>query len=89
MAYSPVGEGNLAQDGRLKAVAGRHGATPAQVALAWTLRGTSVIAIPKASQEKHVRDNRAAADIRLTAQDLADLDAAFPPPRRKQSLAML
>ena len=89
MAYSPVGEGNLAGDGRLKTVAGRHGATPAQVALAWTLRGTSVIAIPKASQEKHVRDNRAAADIRLTAQDIADLDAAFPPPRRKQPLAMV
>lgn len=89
MAYSPVGEGNLAGDGRLKAVAGRHGATPAQVALAWTLRGEGVIAIPKASQEKHVRDNRAAADIRLTAQDLADLDAAFPPPRRKQPLAMV
>ena len=89
MAYSPVGEGNLAGDGRLRTVAGRHGATPAQVALAWTLRGISVIAIPKASQEKHVRDNRAAADIRLTAQDIADLDAAFPPPRRKQPLAMV
>ena len=89
MAYSPVGEGNLAGDGRLRTVAGRHGATPAQIALAWTLRGEGVIAIPKASQEKHVRDNRAAADIRLTAQDLADLDAAFPPPRRKQPLAMV
>nr|WP_295466708.1 aldo/keto reductase [Mesorhizobium sp.] len=89
MAYSPVGEGNLAGDGRLKTVAGRHGATPAQVALAWTLRGDGVIAIPKASQEKHVRDNGAAADIRLTAQDLSDLDAAFPPPRRKQPLAMV
>ncbi|MFH1795381.1 MAG: aldo/keto reductase [Pseudomonadota bacterium] len=89
MAYSPVGEGNLAGDDRLRAVAGRHGATSAQVALAWTLRGEGVIAIPKASQEKHVRDNRAAADIRLTAQDIADLDAAFPPPRRKQPLAMV
>ena len=57
--------------------------------LAWTIRGEGVIAIPKAAQEKHVRDNRAAADIRLTAQDLADLDAAFPPPSRKQPLAMV
>lgn len=89
MAYSPVGEGYLAREGRLQIVAERHGATPAQVALAWTLRGEGVIAIPKASQEKHVRDNRAAADIRLTAQDLAELDAAFPPPRRKQPLAMI
>jgi diketogulonate reductase-like aldo/keto reductase len=89
MAYCPIGEGDLATDSRLKPVANRHGATPAQIALAWTLRGEGVIAIPKASQEKHVRDNRAAADIRLTAQDIAELDAAFPPPRRKQPLAMV
>jgi diketogulonate reductase-like aldo/keto reductase len=89
MAYSPVGEGELARDGRLQSVADRHNATPAQIALAWSMRGQGVIAIPKASQEKHVRDNRAAADIKLTAQDLADIDAAFPPPRRKQPLAMV
>ena len=89
MAYCPIGEGDLAGDGRLRVVAERHNATPAQVALAWTIRGTSVIAIPKAAQEGHVRDNRAAADIRLTAQDIAELDAAFPPPRRKQPLAMV
>jgi len=89
MAYCPIAEGDLADHQRLRAVADRHGATPAQIALAWTLRGEGVIAIPKASQEKHVRANRAAADIRLTATDLAELDAAFPPPRRKQSLAMV
>lgn len=89
MAYSPVGEGDLARDGRLQAVADRHNATLAQIALAWTMRGEGVVAIPKASQDKHVRDNRAAADIRLTAQDLTDIDAAFPPPRRKQPLAMV
>ena len=89
MAYSPVGEGDLARDRRLQGIADRHDATPAQIALAWTLRGEGVIAIPKASQEAHVRDNRGAADIRLTPQDLADLDAAFPPPNRKQPLAMV
>jgi diketogulonate reductase-like aldo/keto reductase len=89
MAYSPLGEGGLAGDPRLRAVAERHGATAAQVALAWTLRGDGVISIPKASREDHVRANRAAADIRLTEQDLADIDAAFPPPRRKEPLAMV
>lgn len=89
MAYSPLGEGELAGDPRLRAVAERHGATAAQVALAWTLRGGGVIAIPKASQEGHVRANRAAADIRLTEEDLAAIDAAFPPPRRKVPLAMV
>lgn len=87
MAYSPLGEGDLVRDTRLRAVADRHGATPAQIALAWTLRGDGVIAIPKAAREDHVRANRAAADIRLTEQDLADIDAAFPPPQRKEPLA--
>jgi diketogulonate reductase-like aldo/keto reductase len=89
MAYCPIGEGDLARDSRLKPVAERHNATPAQIALAWTIRAGGVIAIPKASQESHVRDNRTAADIRLTAQDLAGLDAIFPPPHRKVPLAMV
>ena len=89
MAYSPVAQGELGDDRRLAAIAQRHGATPAQIALAFVLARPGVIAIPKASQERHVRDNRAAADLRLTATDLADLDAAFPPPRRKVPLAMI
>jgi diketogulonate reductase-like aldo/keto reductase len=89
MAYSPVAQGELGGDRRLATIAERHGATPAQVALAFVLARPGVIAIPKASQERHVRDNRAAADIALTAQDLADLDAAFPPPWRKVPLEMI
>jgi diketogulonate reductase-like aldo/keto reductase len=92
MAYSPVGQGGaLLRHRALGAVAARHGgATPAQVALAWTLRAPGgVIAIPKASDPAHVRLNAAARELRLTAEDLAELDAAFPPPHRKRSLAML
>ncbi|MEZ5805769.1 MAG: aldo/keto reductase [Rhizobiaceae bacterium] len=89
MAYSPVEQGALGGDRRLKAVAERHGATPAQIALAWVMRDDGVIAIPKASRQEHVRDNRAALDIRLTPQDLADLDAMFPPPSRKRGLEMI
>jgi diketogulonate reductase-like aldo/keto reductase len=89
MAYSPVEQGALGGDRRLKAVAERHGATPAQIALAWVMRDDGVIAIPKASRQEHVRDNRAALDIRLTPQDLADLDAVFPPPSRKRGLEMI
>ena len=40
-------------------------------------------------QERHVRDNRSAADIRLTREDFAELDVAFPQPRRKVPLAMV
>ncbi|TCZ64464.1 aldo/keto reductase [Roseicella aquatilis] len=90
MAYSPVGQGGaLLRDAALRRVAARHGVTPAQAALAWTLRGPGVISIPKAADPEHVRQNAAARDLRLTTEDVAELDAAFPPPRRKRSLAML
>lgn len=90
MAYSPVGQGgNLLRDAALGRIAARHQATPAQVAIAWTLRRPGVVSIPKASDMEHVRQNAAAAAIMLTAQDLEQIDAAFPPPRRKRGLQML
>lgn len=90
MAYTPLGQaGRMLRDAALGEVARRHGVTPAQVALAWTLRGEGVISIPKASTAAHVRLNAAARDIALTAEDESALDAAFPPPKRKRSLAML
>jgi diketogulonate reductase-like aldo/keto reductase len=52
------------------------------------LRHPDVIAIPKAVREDHLRENLAAADIALTADELADIDRAFPPPRDKRPLAM-
>ena len=90
MAYSPVGQGGrMLHNKALGAVAARHGVTPAQAAIAWTLRQPGVVSIPKASDADHVRENAAAANLRLMPEDLAELDAAFPPPRRKQSLEML
>jgi diketogulonate reductase-like aldo/keto reductase len=90
MAYSPVGQGGaLLRHPALRQVAARHGATPAQVALAWTLRGPGIISIPKATDPEHVRQNAGALDLVLEAADLAELDAAFPPPKRKRPLAML
>ena len=90
MAYSPVGQGGrLLKNKTLVEIARRHEATPAQVALSWVLRQPGVIAIPKASDEAHVRANAAALDLRLTAEDLAAIATAFPAPTRKQALAML
>ncbi len=87
MAYSPVGQGgSLLRSKALAAVAKRHGATPAQIAIAWSMRHANVISIPKASDLAHVRENAAAGAISLTAEDLAEIDAAHPPPSRKQSL---
>jgi diketogulonate reductase-like aldo/keto reductase len=87
MAYSPLDEGRLVRSRKLKPIAARLGATPAQVALAWLLRQKGVIAIPKAGSVAHVQDNHAALAQRLTRADLAALDAAFPPPTRKLPLA--
>lgn len=89
MAYSPIEQGRLLRNPTLRTVAARHGATEAQVALAWLLRQEGVIAIPKAAQAGHLRENLGALQLRLTAQDLEDLDAAFPPPEGPQPLEML
>ncbi|MCW2236864.1 aldo/keto reductase [Azospirillum canadense] len=89
MAYSPIEQGRMLRHAELRRVAERHGVTPAQVALAWLLRQDGVIPIPKASSPQHVRENRAALDLTLTAEDLADLDRAFPPPRGPRPLEML
>jgi diketogulonate reductase-like aldo/keto reductase len=90
MAYSPVGQGGaLLRHRALAEVAARHGTTPAAAALAFVLSRPGVIAIPKAADPAHVRQNAAAAALRLTAEDTATLDAAFPPPKRKRSLQML
>lgn len=88
MAYSPIDEGALARDRTFAAIGRRHGVSAARAALAWVLRQPDVIAIPKAVSEEHLRDNFAAADLILTAEDLAEIDARFPAPRRKQSLGM-
>ncbi|MBV8930339.1 MAG: aldo/keto reductase [Mycobacteriaceae bacterium] len=90
MAYSPVGQaGRLLSHPALRRVADRHHATPAQIAVAWTIRAPGVISIPKAADPEHLRQNAAAAGIRLDASDLTELDAAFPPPTGRQELAML
>ena len=90
MAYSPVGHGRGLLDNRtLKKIARRHDATPAQIALAWVLRQPGVIAIPKASDKSHVRDNAQSTDIKLTKEDLVGLDQVFPPPKSKKSLPTL
>jgi diketogulonate reductase-like aldo/keto reductase len=89
MAYSPVEQGRLLGSPTLRKLAQRLGATPAQVALAWTLREDGVVSIPKAASAAHVRENRKALDLRLGVQDLAELDAEFPAPEGPRPLEML
>lgn len=94
MAYSPVApnaqmQKRMFNDRNVRAIAQEHSATPAQIALAWVLRERDIIAIPKASQRQHIRENREAIDIQLTKEDLAKLDQYFPPPTRKVPLETL
>ena len=74
MAYSPVEQGRLLRNPKLAANAEPLRSTPAQLALAWLLAQPGAIVIPKAGDAKHVEENRAAADLKLTPHDLAALD---------------
>jgi diketogulonate reductase-like aldo/keto reductase len=89
MAYSPIDQGALAADAALAKMARRLGATAAQLALARLLGQPGVVAIPKAVREAHLRDNLAAAELHLSAEDMAQIDRLHPPPRRKKPLAMI
>ncbi|KJB92272.1 hypothetical protein N826_16300 [Skermanella aerolata KACC 11604] len=89
MAYSPIEQGRIPAKGALRTVANRLDATPFQVALAWVLAQEGVVAIPKASDPEHVKANRAATDLVLTPEDLAELDRDFPPPKGPRPLEML
>ncbi|HET7159326.1 MAG TPA: aldo/keto reductase [Burkholderiales bacterium] len=89
MAYSPFEEGRLLRDPRLIDFARRYGMTPAQAALAWLLAADDVIVIPKAATRAHLEHNMAAADIRLTDVQRAELDRLFAPPSGARALEML
>jgi len=88
MAYSPIERKALAEDQRLIAFARRYGMTPAQVAIAWLLRNDDIIVIPKASNRQHLIENVQALDIRLTREQLAELDRMFSPPHGPRPLEM-
>ena len=88
IAYSPLGQGDLLRSRKLHGIAAQIGATPAQVALAWLIH-RQTIAIPKASDTAHMRENRKAADIALSAKVILAIDAAFPPPSRATPLAVI
>ncbi|PSG98024.1 oxidoreductase [Thermoplasmatales archaeon SW_10_69_26] len=83
MAYSPLGQAEFPDEGTpphdaLSAIADDHGATIAQVMLAWVLRHEDVFTIPKTSSIDHLEENLAAAEIELRAEDLERLDEVYP-----------
>lgn len=89
MAYSPIEQGRLLNNQTLTAIAQEREVTAAQVAIAWLLHQDNVIVIPKASRVEHIEQNYTALDLKLSADELATLDAAFPPPTKLVPLEML
>ncbi len=89
MAYAPFDKGGIVDHPVLARIGAAHGATAAQVALAFLMERDDVIAIPKSSSLERLAENRKAVDLKLTPEDRAALDAAFPPPKRKRPLEMI
>lgn len=89
MAYSPIEQARLLRNPQLADFARRHAMTPAQVALAWLLARDDVIAIPKTAHRGRLRENAGAAAHPLSAEQRAELDRLFPPPKRASPLEML
>ena len=89
MAYSPIEQSRLVRNPKLTDFAKRHGMTPAQAALAWLLAKDDIIAIPKTGHRERVRENFGALEHGLPAEQLAELDRLFPPPRKAAPLEML
>ncbi|PCD03271.1 oxidoreductase [Sphingomonas spermidinifaciens] len=80
-SWSPLGKGGLISDPTILGIAEKHGATGAQVILAWHLAlGLSVI--PKASDEAHARDNFGAAGVTLDDEDMAAIAGLDDPDGR-------
>jgi aryl-alcohol dehydrogenase-like predicted oxidoreductase len=72
-------ERNLTLLGAVEAVASAHGITNGQVALAWLLsRWDGLVPIPGTKKRRYLEENLGATSVRLTPQDIASLDAAFP-----------
>jgi len=83
--YSPRFQGdnfakNLALVDKVKALAADKGCTPAQLALAWVLaRDAHIVPIPGTKRITYLDDNMGALDTALSADELAAIDAVFPP----------
>ncbi len=93
VGYTPFGSSGFPPRGRgkdvLLALAASRGVTPRQVALAFLTRRPACFAIPKASSVRHTEENAGAGDLQLSADEIAQLDAAFPLGRRRSGVAML
>jgi aldehyde reductase len=89
MAYSPIEQARLLEDGKLLDFARRQGMTPSQAALSWLLSKVDIIVIPKTARRERLKENLGALHYTLTSAQHWELDALFPPPSGRRSLQML
>jgi diketogulonate reductase-like aldo/keto reductase len=89
MAYSPLGQGSLLSNRKLRMLAAEMDTTPAALAIAWLLRQGDMIVIPQSSDPAHLQANRAAVGLELDKVTLTRLEAIFPPPDAPTPLAMI
>jgi diketogulonate reductase-like aldo/keto reductase len=88
-AYTPLDQGRLAKHETVRKIAARHGVSASAIALAWTIRDDGSAAVAKTGRPERVREFAAALTLRMTPEDLRDLDAAFPPPTKDVPLETL
>ena len=82
-AYSPLARGEVFKNDTIKAIADKHGITPAQVSLAYILADKNRIAIPKTSTIDHLQGNLDALNVTLEADDIAKIDGLVRQDGRK------
>lgn len=94
IAYSPIAQGDslgdqFSKQPVLQQLANKYKASIFQILLAWSIRNGQTLAIPQSSKEAHVIENIQGMDIELSKFDLAQIDAVYPKPTRKQPLDVL
>ncbi len=75
VAYSPLARGEVFNVPELKDIAEKHGVSEAQISLAWLMQKEGVVAIPKASSEKHIRDNYQSLELELDQEDIEKIES--------------
>ena len=87
--HAPIEQGRIMKNRDLLDIAGKLNVAPSVLALAWVIRNPLMIAIPKTSSVKHLRENAKALAITLDHEVLQALDEIFLPPTRKQPLEVI
>ncbi len=75
IAYKPISRGHLGENKTIKEIAEKYKITPTQLGLNWLISKENVIAIPKASNHQHIKENAETANIKLSKEDLEKIDS--------------